>query len=276
MIWYFLGTILVVFGIIAVLIFLALSSVNRGVSIQPPQPQQLNQSTGSFEKWGKRIGWIIFGLIVLDLLQKFVFPNIPIEWKEWIPGFSWNTVEVVVVIAGIVILWNQAKKKEDTPCGDAKKCAEKGKVAPKKTFAVIKLLIAAGLGVFAYTMYEYQLAHVGELVTSVESGYLYIPLHGLLFAMAAMILSIILTEFSLVDLLAWFSFPVFLVLGMWNHWFMPHLDDFVLPSWYILFGGAIAVSLLFLRMEDGYLRTQSTVNCILVVIAVWLPQLVLL
>lgn len=107
--WYVLGTVVVVFGGVALLIFLALSS-NRGASTQP-QPTQQHQGDSDWKKWGEYVGWAFFALIVFDLFRKFVFPNVPIEWKEWIPSFSWNTVEIIIATIGVVVLWDKREKK---------------------------------------------------------------------------------------------------------------------------------------------------------------------
>jgi hypothetical protein len=110
MIWYVLGTVVVVFGGVALLIFLALSS-NRGISVQP-QPPLAPQPQGDTDrqKWGKRIGWGVFGFILLDVYRK-IFGNLPVELKEWTPSFSWNTFEVLVLIAGVAVLWSKTRKK---------------------------------------------------------------------------------------------------------------------------------------------------------------------
>lgn len=113
MIWYVLGTVIVVFGGVALLISLALSS-NRVASTQAqaqPQPaQQQPQGDSDWKKWGERIGWGFFGLILFDVYKK-IFGSLPIEWKEWIPSFSWNTFEILALVAGVVVLWGKWEKK---------------------------------------------------------------------------------------------------------------------------------------------------------------------
>lgn len=60
--------------------------------------------------WWKYLFWASFALVVIDLFRKFVFPNVPVEWAGWIPGFSWNTVEVIIAVVGVYFLWKKSKK----------------------------------------------------------------------------------------------------------------------------------------------------------------------
>lgn len=62
--------------------------------------------------WWKYLPWAIFALVVFNLFRKFVFPNVPVELKDWIPGFSWNTAEIIIAIIGVVILWGKRGRKK--------------------------------------------------------------------------------------------------------------------------------------------------------------------
>jgi hypothetical protein len=122
MIWYVLalGAAVLVFGGVASLIFLALSSNRRRSTATLPQttqPQPVSQQESDWEKWGKRFGWVFFVYVVWDLCSKFVSPRIPNEWKEWAPSFSWNTLEIIVVLVGVYFLWGKRNKKPTSSGG---------------------------------------------------------------------------------------------------------------------------------------------------------------
>lgn len=270
MMWYALGTVLFVFGGIALLILLALSS-NRGVGTASSSVQQPQRDSG-WGKWGKRVGWVFFGLAILDLLRKFVFPHVPIEWREWIPSFSWNTIEILIVLAGIgFLLWKRDQKSEPGQQADVKS------LSPRKTSSLIKFIVVVLLCGLISVVWDYNIVHVNELATSVASGCLYIPVTGLLLAGAIMVLTITLVSFNVwwVEIPVWVLFFTSLVGGMWNHWFMPHVGDIVVPFLYVVFGavGGLFVALLGISNEDT--RTASIIVFIFTVAAVWLPQLML-
>lgn len=187
MIWYVLGTVIVVFGGVALLIFLAVSS-NRGARTQPqPQSQQPTQQPSQvdsgWEYWGKRIGWGVFGLVLFDIYRK-IFGSLPVDWKEWMPSFSWNTFEILVLVAGVTVLWSKRKKKTTgNQCeggvsnitSPSKKAVEEENHASRDT--LLAVLFFGGWAFLLHVGQPYQ-----EVIPMPPEGMLYIPFYGLLLA----------------------------------------------------------------------------------------------
>jgi hypothetical protein len=275
--WYALVTVLLVFGGVASLVLLALFS-NRGVktlsSPQSPVVQSQPQGDSNWGKWGKRIGWGFFGLVLFDIYRK-IFGSLPVEWKDWVPSFSWTTIEIIIVLIGVgFLLWEYEKPKTDE---EVKKVAGTPKAAPRNVSSLVKFIITIGLGTLLFFLYEYNIAHVGELATSVKNGCLYIPTIGLLFAGAIMVLAIVLASFNIwwVEIPAWVLFFSALVGGMWNHWFMPHIGDLVVQGWFVLFGAIGGLLVALLGINDDDTRTASVIIFIFTMAAVWFPQFAL-
>lgn len=272
MIGYILGTVVVVFGGVALLIFLALSS-NRGTSTQPPsQPTQPQpQMSSVWEKWGKRIGWVIFTLVILDLLRKFVFPLVPIEWKEWLPGFSWNTIEVAIALVGVIILWGKRKKASVEQGGEGKKT-----LVVKENYAAEKVVVAMVLlvGFFFFGLIPYETSPPVP-----PEDMLYVPLWGLVKASGIGLFIALMWSFFVETettngaifaiLLTLCGGLIIFFLSIKGYWFAPLSSDPCVPMYWILGGvaGAIAVVHVFTKNIE-----YSTIT-LLVAIAVWLPQL---
>lgn len=274
MIWYILGTVVVVFGGVALLIFLALFS-NRGASTQPksqPQPaQQQPQGDSDWKKWGKRIGWVIFTLVILDLLRKFVFPLVPVEWKDWVPSFSWNTLEIIVALIGISILWSKRKKASVGQGGEGKKT-----LAVKENYAAEKVVMAMVLlvGFFFFGLIPYEM-----LPPVPPEDMLYVPMWGLVKASGIGLFTALMWSFFVETettngaifaiLLTLCGGLIIFFLSIKGYWFAPLSSDPCVPMYWILGGvaGAIAVVHVFTKNIE-----YSTIT-LLVAIAVWLPQL---
>ncbi len=138
--------------------------------------------------------------------------------------------------------------------------------------------IAAILTVVAFFLYEYQLAHVGDLVkTSPKSGYFYFPVHGLLFAVAAVAITTLLGEIPSVGFLFTVAFYVFLPIGVYNGWFLPHVGDPIVHTELIAFGAAGIGILVFFRMgpEDWRMQQGLMGYIPFALVAVFAPQLFL-
>jgi hypothetical protein len=258
---YVLGTIIAVFGLITLMVFLALSSANRGsVDIQT----QTDPSTE--RRWSKYLGWGVFALAAMYLWWKFILSKISVEWGGLVPEFSLDTVAMIIVLVGLGVWWS---KKEDatTQSGTSTQVS-------KETSPMIKFIIAAILGILALTMYQYQITHMDEVVKSVPKGYLYLPIHGLLFAGAMMGIAMILTSFSWIgDLFVMLAYDLLLPVGMFCNWFMPQLSDPIVPLSYLVFG---LITVFFLPFTIKKISWEEYQSCFIFgIIAVFLPQLFL-
>jgi hypothetical protein len=272
MIAYILGTVAVVFGGIALLVFLALSS-NRGASVRPqsPQTQQPQGDTG-WKKWGERIGWGVFGLVLFDVYRK-IFGSLPVEWKEWVPGFSWNTFEILALIAGVIALWGKWKEKTTDTQG-IKAVSDKNSAPKENHFAEqMAAVVVLMVGLFFWGAIPY------EAVPPVPAeGMLYIPLWGLLkAAMVAGLITLLWSFFCETRSTNGAVFAVFLMLagliifflGIKWYWFAPISSD-PLADTSIVLGGATAVVILVQVLTKNIEYTTIT---ILAAIAIWLPQM---
>lgn len=295
MIWYIFGTVVVVFGGVALLIFLALSS-NRGASTQPQpqsQPQPVSQQESDWEKWGKRFGWVFFVYVVWDLCSKFVSPRVPNEWKEWVPSFSWNTFEILVLVVGVAVLWTKWKKQTNTTGGGTGTSGGAGgnnppalkKVPPEEKHTAGKVLLFAIFLVVGICMAILPKPHQ-DIIPIPPGGQLYIPLYGLVFmAVWAAFIDLFWLVFDEVDGYAlYFVAPLFLGLIMLgcglrydifvpihidpNIVFAPFTNDILVDTGMAL-GAAFVV---FLGVFFGSDRDETKIIVIFVLMTVWLVQ----
>jgi hypothetical protein len=264
MMTYIIGTIVVVFGIIMLMIFLALHSVSG-------QPVDTQTPTDPPErKWSKYFGLGVFALAAMYLWWKFILSKLSVEWGGWVPEFSLDTVAIIVILVGLGVWWN---KKEDatTQSGTSTQ-------VPKETSPMIKFIIAGVLGVLAWTMYQYQIEHLDEVVKSVPKGYFYLPIHGLLFAGAMMGIAMISLSWD-IGIFVIIGYYLLLIAGMFNGWFAPHqkVDPLISVSFFVS-GLVILASFLFIlknsREKESYEEEYFVFFCI-TTIAVFLPQLFL-
>lgn len=260
-------TIAVVVGTVALLVILALMA-NRG------QGEKKGAKESATQKWLGWTGWGIFVLAVFDLFRKFVFPNVPIELREWIPGFSWNTLEILIVIIGVVVLWGKREQKKITPCGE-KPSAPKN-AAPKENYFAEQVAAMAVLtvGLFFWGAIPY------EAIPPVPpEGMLYVPLWGLLkVAMVAGLITLLWSFFCDTKTTNGAIFAVILFfgalegvffLGISRYWFAPLSSDPLMDTSVVLTGVLGIIVLIQICTKNIEYMTITFLACI----AVWLPQL---
>lgn len=226
MMGYLLGIVVVVFGGVGLLVLLTLS-LNKEVrapSPQATQPQTSSQQESDWKKWGKLFGWIFFSFVVLDLWRKFVFPTVPVEWREWVPSFSWNTFEILAALAGVYFLWKKVgrKPKEITKTDGGKKSECEKESTAGRDIALMLVFLALSLFLAFPGVRPEQ-----NIVPVAPAGMLYVPLYGVILALSWIaFVSLLWSVLDDVDNTALY-FPISWILLIFGFWFGLSHDLFV-------------------------------------------------
>lgn len=188
------------------------------------------------------------------------------------------------IIAGICILvfcWSSfwsAKSEDKTEISDVVKKQETKKIGQEDKLSLFaRFIVFVASAALAYGLYQYQLANVSELIKNVPIWYFYIPLSGLIMAMAVMVLTVAVSGMRWwVDLSVFPAFFLFLAIGMWNHWFMPHTGDVSVHFWYVLIGALVMfIAITRISILEWYTQGEFRIFFPCLVIAVFIPQMFL-